>query len=126
MAAEEAGGPTDHERKESLIDDLIRDILDDAGPSTKARARGGDYVTTLVEKAIESMPNAAPQASTVEKLLLAQVLAGALADALAPALAELLAPEIMKALEQFGPGDRAGRATTASAPGRAKGNRRRT
>ena len=37
--------------------------------------------------------------STLERVLIAEALAGVLADALAPALAEAIAPRIMKVLE---------------------------
>ena len=42
MASEEAAEPTEHDPVESLIDDVIRDILNEASQSTKAFARGGD------------------------------------------------------------------------------------
>jgi hypothetical protein len=125
MASEEAGGPTNHDQRESWIDDFIRDVLNEGGKSTQARGHGDDYITTLVEKAIASAPDAADRASTIEKLLLAQALATALADALAPALAELVAPEIMKALERHVDNGHAGQ-VMASASGRAKSNRRKT
>lgn len=100
MASEEAAEPTEHDPVESLIDDVIRDILNEASQSTKAFARGGDSMAALIETALTSTPGAMLKASTIERVLLAQVLASALADALAPALAETLTPEIMKILEQ--------------------------
>ncbi len=126
MATEETGKPAGHEPVESFIDDLIRDIFSEAGQSTKARARGGDSMTALIETAIAS-PRATPMASAIERLLVAQVLASALAEALAPALAEALAPEIMKALEHHTTGGRAN-GEVASAAGRAqpRGGRRKT
>ncbi|MBB6345806.1 hypothetical protein ACWGH8_35765 [Nonomuraea muscovyensis] len=122
MASEEAAEPTEHDPVESLIDDVIRDILNEASQSTKVLARGGDSMATLIEAALTSAPRAMLKASTVERLLLAQVLASALADALAPALAEALTPEIMKVLEQYSTNakadePKAARGTTATARG---------
>jgi hypothetical protein len=126
MASEETGEPTGQGQRESWIDEFIRDIFEDGGTPTKAPGHGGDHITTLVEKVIQSVSSTAPQASAIEKLLLAQAFATALADALAPALAELLAPEIMKALEQYGGDSNSGRETASatSRTNRAKGNRR--
>lgn len=119
MASEEAAEPTGHDPVESLIDDVIRDILNEASQSTKVLARGGDSMATLIETALTSAPRAT---STMERLLLSHVLASALADALAPALAEALTPEIMKVLEQYTANAKAGdvkaaRTTTATARG---------
>ncbi|MFD1932953.1 MULTISPECIES: hypothetical protein [Nonomuraea] len=101
MASEEAAEPTEHDPVDSLIDDVIRDILNEASQSTKVLARGGDSMAALIETALTAAPRAMLKASTIERLLLAQVLADALAEALAPALAEALTPEIMKVLEQY-------------------------
>ena len=101
MASDEAREPAGHDPAESLIDDLIRDILSEAGQPPKARGGGVDTMATLIEKAIVSGPSTTPKSSVIERLLLAQALASALAEALAPALAETLAPEIMKALEHY-------------------------
>ncbi|MEU4231418.1 hypothetical protein AB0F17_44595 [Nonomuraea sp. NPDC026600] len=120
MASEEAADPTGHDPVESLIDDVIRDILNEAGQSTKGLARGGDSMATLIETALTSAPRAMLKSSAIERLLLAQVLASALADALAPALAEALTPEIMKVLDQStahatkAGGTKAARTTTAT------------
>ncbi|GAA3105204.1 hypothetical protein [Streptosporangium carneum] len=123
MALEENGRPAGNEPVEALIDDLLRDILGETGPSTKTRARGGDSIATLIETAIAS-PRATSKTSTVERLLIAQVVASALADALAPALAESLAPEIMKALEHHTADGRSGN-ETVPVTGRAQTSRSR-
>lgn len=119
MAPEQTGNSAEHNPLESVIDDLIRDILGDAGQPTKTRARGGDPMTSLIETALASTSRTTSKSATVERLLLAQVFSSALADALAPALAEALAPEIMKALEHHLSGGRGG--GTASAATSAKG-----
>ena len=122
MASGEAADPTEHDPVESLIDNAIRDILNEASQSTKVLARGGDSMATLIETALTSAPRAMLKSSAIERVLLAQVLASALADALAPALAETLTPELMKVLEQYttnakGGGAKAPRTTTATARG---------
>lgn len=114
MASEDDGKPAGQEPVESLIDDLIRDIFREAGQSTKARVRGRDSMTTLIETALAA-PRATSGASTIERLLIAQVLASALSEALAPALAEALAPEIMKALENYTIADRTDEKVTSAA-----------
>lgn len=126
MASEEASKPGGHEPVESLIDDLIRDIFSEAGQSTKARVRSADSMATLIETALTA-PRTTSGASTIERLLVAQVLASALADAIAPALADALAPEIMKALEHHTANSRAGDEMVSTA-GRAqpRGGRRKT
>ncbi|WP_433617574.1 hypothetical protein ACQP2P_18385 [Dactylosporangium sp. CA-139114] len=65
-----------------MIDELIRDILNDAG-----RAPHG---------AASLMPQLPRGAPLLERVLLTEVMAGALADALAPALATALAPRILQ------------------------------
>ncbi|MEU7004841.1 hypothetical protein [Nonomuraea sp. NPDC046570] len=122
MASEENGDTVGHDLAESLIDDLIRDILSEAGQATKARTRGGDSMATLIEAALTTVPSTAAKSSTVERLLLAQLFASALADALAPALADALAPEIMKALEHHASSGQAG--APAATP--ARGGRKKT
>ncbi|WP_101786284.1 hypothetical protein [Nonomuraea indica] len=114
---------------ESLIDDVIRDILNEASQSTKVLARGGDSMATLIETALTAAPRAMLKSSTIERLLLAQVLASALADALAPALAEALTPEIMKVLEQYTTNAKAGdskAARSTTTPPRGGGSRKKT
>ncbi|MER7130997.1 hypothetical protein [Streptosporangium saharense] len=128
MASDETGNSTGHDSTDVLIDDLIRDILNEAGQSTKSRTRGGDPVAALLETALGSVSRTTQKSSTIERLLLAQVLASALADALAPALAEALTPEIMKVFEHTpssapAGGRTGGRTTPASGP--AKGSTRR-
>ncbi|WP_084962805.1 hypothetical protein [Thermoactinospora rubra] len=125
MASGEAAEPSEHDPVESLIDDVIRDILNEASQSTKALSRGGDSMATLIETAITSAPRAMLKASTVERLLVAQVLADALADALAPALAEALAPEIMKVLEQYTANAKAGDSKAAKTTTTARGSSRK-
>ncbi|MFC5749434.1 hypothetical protein [Actinomadura rugatobispora] len=126
MVSEESGEPAGHDMAESLIDDLIRDILNEAGQSTKSRARGGgDPMAALIETAIASSSNAPPRASVLERILLTQALASALADALAPALAEALAPEVMKALDHYG-SDGNEEHRTAPATRTAKGRKKTT
>jgi hypothetical protein len=88
-----------HDKAESLIDDLIRDILNEAGASSRSAPGGMGPMAALLETAIAS-PRAASQTSILERLLLAETFASALAGALAPALAEALAPRVMKVLEQ--------------------------
>jgi hypothetical protein len=84
---------------ESMVDDLIRDILSESGGSAESPLRGGAKTTALFETAFGSAGSS--RMSTVERLLLTQVFAGELADALAPALAEQLAPRLLKALELY-------------------------
>jgi len=105
MVSEESGEATGHDSADSLIDELISDILSEAGQSAKARVGGGDSMARLIETAFASAASTTPRAPTIERLLLAQALASSLADALAPALAEVLAPEILKALEHQMTGD---------------------
>ncbi len=83
---------------ESLVDDLIRDILNESGGSAESPIRGMATTAALFETAFGSTWDAS-RISMIEKLLLAQAFAAELADALAPALAEQLAPRLMKALE---------------------------
>lgn len=120
MAADHSRQPGE-DPAEALIDDLIRDILNEAGQSPRAAARGRAPATALIETAVISSPRAASRMTTLDRLLLAEAVASALADALAPALAEALAPRIMNILEhppaehaqrepaQAGSGERAGK-----------------
>jgi hypothetical protein len=120
MAAEsETGGGQGDEPLESYIDDLIRALLKDAetGAATAAHAKD-PMAAVLIEAAASSLSTPAPQASTLERLLLAEALASSLARALAPVLAEALAPEIMKALGHLGSaGQSRGHAGTATQSG---------
>ncbi|GAA0726568.1 hypothetical protein Drose_12050 [Dactylosporangium roseum] len=85
---------------ESLIDDAIREILEEAGSSRTARGRSAPNVLEVVMSALPA--RGAARAPLLERLLIAEAMAGALADALAPALAAALAPRIMKLLDQDG------------------------
>jgi hypothetical protein len=95
----------DHSREagddpaEALIDDLIRDILNEAGQSPRTAARGRAPAAALIETAVISSPGGVSRMKTLDRLLLAEAVASALAEALAPALAEALAPRIMNILE---------------------------
>ncbi len=85
---------------ESLVDDLIRDILNESGGSAESPVHGMATTAALFETAFGSTRDAA-RISVLERLLLAQAFAAELADALAPALAEQLAPRLLKSLEMY-------------------------
>jgi hypothetical protein len=101
-----AASPAPHDPEqpgvEALIDELIMEILDSADQGQPPKP------------ALAGLPKGG---STLERMLLAEAVAGMLADALAPALAEALAPRIMKALEGGGE-EPAGARTPAKAPSR--------
>ncbi|MEU0559415.1 hypothetical protein [Dactylosporangium sp. NPDC006015] len=128
MAAESSTphDPDQPQQVEALIDELILEILDsaDQGQITKApgRARGrGPMPGGLLESIRAGMAQGgmARGGSTLERLLMAEALAGVLADALAPALAEALAPRIMKVLQGNAEDEPAGDARTpAKTPSR--------
>ncbi|MEV0561592.1 hypothetical protein [Dactylosporangium sp. NPDC050588] len=106
MAAESSTphDPDQPQQVEALIDELILEILDsaDQGQITKAPGRGrGPMPGGLLESLRAGMARGgmARGGSTLERMLMAEALAGVLADALAPALAEALAPRIMKVLQ---------------------------
>ena len=86
----------EHEPHEALIDELIRDIFEDAGSSAGDRTRSP---ASVLDAVISAVPGRASRMPTLERLLVAEALAGALADALAPALAAALAPKIMTMLQ---------------------------
>ncbi|MEV4515314.1 hypothetical protein AB0K00_40950 [Dactylosporangium sp. NPDC049525] len=92
-----------HQHVEALIDELILEILDSAEqgqPSKVAAGRGRSPLPGgLLEGVRSAMSRVGPRSSTLERVLIAEALAGVLADALAPALAEALTPRIMKVLE---------------------------
>lgn len=103
-----ADSPAPHEpdqppqQVEALIDELILEILDHADqgqPARRSALPGG------MLDGVRAGMSRGGSGSTLERLLLAETLAGVLADALAPALAEALAPRIMKALEAPGEQD---------------------
>lgn len=108
MAAE-SRNQSGHDPAESLIDDLIHDILSSAGKPPKGAAPGS--VRALIETALAT-PS---QTSALERMLVAQTVAATLADALAPAIAEALTPEIMKALEHYPAGKHAKQGERAAA-----------
>ena len=116
MAAE-SSKETGHDHAESLIDDLIRDILNEAGVSAKPAGGSRTPMAALIETAIAS-PGVASRTSTLEKLLLAEALASSLAEALAPALAEMLAPRVIKVLELSTTGKEPALATGSGERGR--------
>jgi hypothetical protein len=107
VAAESSASndPGQHQPVEALIDELISEILNssDAAQSAKSAGRGrSPSPAGLLDTVRSTMTRTAGGASTLERLLVAEALAGMLADAIAPALAEVLAPRIMKALEATG------------------------
>jgi hypothetical protein len=106
---------------ESLIDDVIRDILNEAGASSKAAIRGRASTAALIETGIAA-PRVTSPISTLERALLAEAFASALAEALASALAEVLVPSITKVLDRSTSGEAAekgpGKAARTSERGR--------
>ena len=112
MAAESSKG-TGQDQAESLIDDLIREILSEAGGSSESAVRGRTPAASLIETVFAS-PQAASRTSMLERLLLAEAFASVLAEALAPALAEALAPRVMKVLEQSTTGESVDKEATTS------------
>jgi hypothetical protein len=106
-----------HQPVEALIDELILEILEhaDQGQPSKAGGRGRSPLPGgLLDSVRSTMSRGGAGGSTLERLLIAEALAGVLADALAPAMAEVLAPRIMKALG--GEDEPADAATPAKAP----------
>jgi hypothetical protein len=69
--AEESRKEPGPESAESLIDDLISDILADAGKSTHAAVRGGP-LAALMEVVTASPSRSKSRVSMIERLLLAQ------------------------------------------------------
>ncbi|WP_432993953.1 hypothetical protein [Dactylosporangium sp. CA-233914] len=102
MADQASSHEPPNDPNEALIDDLIRDIFDQAGQSASARSRSSAGVLDAVMSAVPA--RGAAHMPMLERLLLAEALAAALADALAPALATALVPRIMKMLEHEGTG----------------------
>jgi hypothetical protein len=100
MAVESSKETGEHE-VESLVDDLIRDILNESGVSPESSQRGGMTTTAALFETAFGSKRGAPRISMLESLLLAQAFAAELADALAPALAEQLTPRLLKALEPY-------------------------
>jgi len=84
---------------DSLINDLIRDILSEPGGLSDSVSRGKASTAALLETALASML-ASSKISMIERLVLAEAFASAFAEALAPALAESLAPRLIRYLQQ--------------------------
>ena len=98
--AVESSKETGEDQVETLIDDLIRDILSDSGASAESPMRGAATTAALFETALGSMRGDS-RTSMLERLLIAEVFASELAEALAPVLAEQLAPRLMKSFEHL-------------------------
>ena len=120
MAGEQEKDPGDVQA-ESLIDELIREIMNESRipPESPTRGRAS---AALLETAFASRL-VGSKTSTLERLILAEAFASALADALAPAVAELLAPRLMKYLEQVMANESAGKGPAKAA--RSGGSSRR-
>jgi hypothetical protein len=91
-----------HDPVEGLIDELIVDILNEAaGQAAKPRGRRASSTGTApsLQDMLSMVPRGAGSMPLIERVLIAEALAGALADALAPALAQALAPWIMNLIE---------------------------
>ena len=102
-----------HDQAESLIDELIRAILAQAGGSPEATAPGKASAASLLEIALASTL-ASPSSSALERYLIAQAFASAVAEALAPRLAELLAPRLMEHIERVMASEPSGRGRASS------------
>jgi hypothetical protein len=98
--AVESSKETTGEQVESMIDDLIREILNESGASPDSSMRGMAGTAALFETAFGSARGGS-RISTVERVLVAEAFAAELAEALAPALADQLAPRLIKAMEQL-------------------------
>ncbi len=98
MAAE-SSRESSKDQMDAVIDDLIRDIFNEPGPSSESHVRDMATTAALFEQVLGS-GRARTRGGALEKMLLTEAFASELADALAPALAERLAPRLMKALEQ--------------------------
>ncbi|GGM70328.1 hypothetical protein ACFFX1_07225 [Dactylosporangium sucinum] len=104
MPAEPSGDHEQTPQVDSLIDDLIHDILSDAGRAPGAAARGRPSPASSLIDLILTQGARGAGGSLVERVLLAEMLAGAIADALAPALAEALTPRLLQVMEGEGGG----------------------
>jgi hypothetical protein len=100
MAAESSSREASKDQMESVIDDLIRDILHEPGASPDGPGRDMAATAAVLEQVLGG-GRGRSRTGTVERLLLAEAFAAELADALAPALADRLAPRLIKALEQL-------------------------
>jgi hypothetical protein len=87
---------------EPLMEELIKEIMNSAGPEVRAPSPDDDITAAFAEAATATLVRTVSHASEYEKALLVGALAPALADALAPALAKALAPEIVSALNRIG------------------------
>ena len=85
---------------ETLIDEVIRAILNEAAGSSEAGGRGKASATTLLETAALASTLTSSRTPVLERALIAEALGAAMAEALAPALADQLAPRLMKYLEE--------------------------
>lgn len=102
-----------------LIDDLIQDIMSEAGGSSETAARG-----TL--ESVFGTGRGSARTPGLERLLIAEAFAAELADALAPALAEQLAPRLLTAMEQLMAAEQSGKkAEKPASSGRAGGSQGR-
>jgi hypothetical protein len=99
MAGESSQETADNQ-VESLIDELITEILGESGVAAESPMRGKATTAALFETAFGSKRQAS-RISMLERLLIAQAFAAELADALAPALAEQLAPRLLKSMEEL-------------------------
>ncbi len=99
MAGESSREPS-AEQVESLIDELIGDILSETRTSSGSAMRGMATAGAIYESAFGSAA-AGTRTSVLERLILAEAFASELAEALAPALAEQLAPRLITALDQY-------------------------
>jgi hypothetical protein len=93
--AQDTGRETD-----TLIDEVIRAILNEAAGSSEAGARGKASATSLLETAALASTLTSSRTPVLERALIAEALGAAMAEALAPALADQLAPRLMKYLEE--------------------------
>ena len=97
--------PGQHPPVDTLIDELISEILNSTDAGQPAASGGRDRSpspASLFDTVRSTMAGAGGGTPMVERVLLAEALAGVLADAIAPALAGALASRIMRALEPTG------------------------
>jgi hypothetical protein len=113
--AVESPRETREDEVESLVDDLIRDILNGSGGSAESSMGAGMATTAALFETAFGSKQGASEISMIERLLLAQAFAAELADALAPALAEQLAPRLLKGLEMYMDTDSAGKKPESAA-----------
>ena len=97
---------------ETLIDEVIRAILNDAAGSSEATARGKASATSLLESAALASTLTSSRTPVIERLLIAEALGTAMAEALAPALADQFAPRLMKYMEESAASQSSGKGQT--------------